>query len=243
MRKCRQQLVAERARVPAGMGGAAENRLRSYLLVESEASILRASPKPRPIISALLSLVGTRRVVGRVPRPSRARSLHRYAQLTQCWPMFKRPTLRSAKAWCRPPGRSALMPRALAGPSLAGLWRFRQCAQVSCGVRHLLLFRLCAQLSSGPQHLLLIGFPILRKQFHLSPEPVLICLEYIGRRLGIAHMLGRFKRRLRALMTTGKPSVRKFLQAFKRCFLVLPKLDAHRRKGLQRSCWLQDVRK
>ena len=57
---------------------------------------------------------------------------------------------------------------ALAGPTLVGLWRFRPCARVSWGHRHLLLFRLCAQVSSGPQHLLLIGFPILRKQFHLS---------------------------------------------------------------------------
>src|SRR3977135_2385549 len=114
---------------------------------------------------------------------------------------------------------------ASAGPTLVGLWRFWPCAQVS----------------SGPQHLLLIGLPILRKQFHLSREPVLIFSEDIGGRLGIANMLGRFKRRLHAPMTPGKPTVRKFLEAFERGYLVLPELDAYRRIGLQSSCWLQDV--
>jgi hypothetical protein len=44
-------------------------------------------------------------------------------------------------------------------------------------------------------------------------------------------MFGRFKRRLHALMTSGKPTVRKFLQAFEGGFLVLPELDAYRRVG------------
>src|ERR1700730_5612906 len=79
---------------------------------------------------------------------------------------------------------------ALAGPTLAGLWRFRRCAQVS----------------SGPQYLLLIGLPILRKQFHLSLDQVLIFPEYFGGRVGIANMLGRFMRHLHALMTPGKPT-------------------------------------
>ena len=61
-----------------------------------------------------------------------------------------------------------------------------------------------------------------------------------GRR-GITNMFGRFKRRLRALMTPGKPTVGKFLQAFERGFLVLPELDAYRRVGLQSSRRLQDV--
>jgi hypothetical protein len=103
---------------------------------------------------------------------------------------------------------------ALAGPTLVGLWRLR--------------FRPCAQVSSGPQHLFPIGLPILRKQFHLSREPVLIFPEDIGGRLGIAKMFGRLKRHLHALMTPGKPAVRKFLQTFERDFLVLPELDAYR---------------
>jgi hypothetical protein len=60
-------------------------------------------------------------------------------------------------------------------------------------------FRRRTRVSSGPQHLLLIGLPILRKQFDLSREPVLIFPKNIGGRLGIANMLGRFKRRLHAL--------------------------------------------
>src|SRR5437879_2561668 len=115
---------------------------------------------------------------------------------------------------------------ALAGPMLVGLWRFRRCAQVS----------------SGLHHLLLIGLSILRKQFHLTLEQVLIFPEHIGGRLGIANMFGRFKRRLHALMTPGKPTVRKYLQVVERGFLVLPELDDYRRIGLQSSCW-QDVRK
>jgi len=99
------------------------------------------------------------------------------------------------------------------------------------------------QVSSDAQHLLLTGFPILRKQFHLSREPVLVFPKHIGGRLGIANMLGRFKRRVHALLTPGKPTVRKFLQVFERGFLVLPELDAHRRIDLQGSHWLQDVRK
>ena len=76
---------------------------------------------------------------------------------------------------------------------------------------------------------MLIGLPILRKQFHLALEQVPIFPEYIGGRLGIANMFGRFKRRLQALMTPGKPTVRKFLQVFERGFLVLPELDDYRR--------------
>src|SRR5258706_16198343 len=141
--------------------------------------------------------------------------------------MFTTPRWRLAKVPSRPRGTVRLYDKeALAGPTLVGLWRFRRCAQVS----------------SGPQHLLLIGLPILRKQFHLALEQVLIFPEYIGGRLGIANMFGRFKRRLHALMTPGKPTVRKFLQVFKRGFLVLPELDDYRRIGLQSSCW-QDVRK
>src|SRR6266404_6017168 len=141
--------------------------------------------------------------------------------------MFTTPSL--IRDGAKPPARDGPLyaKGALAGLTLVGLWRFRSCAQVS----------------SGPQHLLLTGLPILRKQFHLSREPVLIFSEYIGGRLGIANMFGRFKRRLHALMTPGKPTVRKFLQAFERGFLVLPELDAHRRIGLQGSRWLQDVRK
>src|SRR4030088_1631119 len=123
--------------------------------------------------------------------------------------------LRSAKARSRPRGTVRFYEGALAGPTLAGLWRFRRCARVSCGHRHLLLFRLFPQLSSGPQYLLLIRFPVLRKQFHLSREPVLIFPEYIGGRLGIANMFGRLKRRLHALITTGETTVRKLLQTFK----------------------------
>src|ERR1700716_1993073 len=148
----------------------------------------------------------------------------------------------SARAQRRPCGTARFYAKgALAGLTLVGLWRLRPCARVSCGP--LLLFRLCAQVSSGPQHLLLICPPILGKQFHLSREPVLIFPEYIGGRLRIANIFGRFKRRLHALVTPGKPTVRKFLEAFERGFLVLPELDAYRRIGLQRSCWLQDVRK
>src|SRR5260221_1748814 len=117
--------------------------------------------------------------------------------------------------------------RALAGPTLVGLRRFR----------------LCVEVSSGLQHLLLIGLAILREQFHRSRKPVLIFLEYIGGRRGFADMFGRFKRRLRALTTPRKPTVGKFLQAIERGFLVLPELDAYRRIGLQSSCWLQEVRK
>jgi hypothetical protein len=168
--------------------------------------------------------------------------------------------MRSAKVRSRPVGTARFYAKAaLAGPALAGLWRFLPCARLcgpqhfllsglcaraSCGPQHfLLVFRLCAQVSSGPEHLLLIGFPIFRKQFHLLPEPVLIFLEYIGGRLGIANTLGRFERRVHALMTSVKPTLRKFLQAVERFFLVLPELDAHRRIGLQSSCWLQDIRK
>ncbi len=115
---------------------------------------------------------------------------------------------------------------ALGGPTLVGLSLFRPCAQVS----------------TGPQHLL-IGLSILHKQFHRSREPVLIFPEHVGGRLGIANMFGRFKRRLRALLTPGKPTVRKFLQGLERGFLVLPELDAYRSIGLQCSRWLQDVRK
>src|SRR3982074_1249684 len=125
-------------------------------------------------------------------------------------------------------GRPAFIPKgALAGLTLVGLWRFRPFARVS----------------SGPQHLLLIGLSILRKQFHLTLEQVLIFPEHIGGRLGIANMFGRFKGRLHALMTPGKPTVRKYLQVFERGFLVLPELDDYRRIGLQSSCWLQNVRK
>lgn len=94
-------------------------------------------------------------------------------------------------------------------------------------------------MSCGPQHLLLIGFPILRKQFHLSREPALLFPKYFGGRLGISNVYGRFKRHLHALATPSKPSVRKFLQAFERCFLVLPELDAYRHIGLQGSCRLR----
>ena len=47
-----------------------------------------------------------------------------------------------------PPSRDGplLCQGALAGPTLASLWRFR----------------LCARVSSDPQHLLLIGLPVLR---------------------------------------------------------------------------------
>src|ERR1700733_329012 len=133
--------------------------------------------------------------------------------------------LRSAKVPNRPRGAVRFYEKALAGPTLVGLSRFRSCAEVS----------------SGPQHFLLIGLPILSKQFRLSREPVLIFHEYIGGRLGIANMFGRFKRRLHALMTPSKPTIRIFPQACERGFLVLPELDAHRREGLQGSCWLQDV--
>jgi hypothetical protein len=118
------------------------------------------------------------------------------------------------------------MKRGAAGPPLVGLSRFRSCAEVS----------------SGLQHFLLIGLPILSNQFRLSREPVLIFPEYVGGRLGIANMFGRFKRRMHALMTPGKPPVRIFPQACERGFLVLPELDAHRREGLEGSYWLQDVR-
>src|SRR6202165_825182 len=115
--------------------------------------------------------------------------------------MFMTRKLRSAKVRSRPPGTVRFYDRgALAGPTLVGLWRFRPCAQVN----------------SGPQHLLLIGPPILRKQFHLSREPVLILPDYIGGRVGSANMLAGFKRHLHALVTPGKPTVRKFLQAFER---------------------------
>jgi hypothetical protein len=113
----------------------------------------------------------------------------------------------------------------LAGPLLICLPRFRRRTHVNC----------------GPQHLLLISLAILDKQFHRSRKPVLIFPEYIGGRRGITNMFGRFKRRLRALMTPGKPTVGKFLQAFERGFLVLPELDAYRRVGLQSSRRLQDV--
>src|SRR6266404_6221262 len=142
--------------------------------------------------------------------------------------MFTTPRWRLAKVRSRPRGTVRFYDKgALAGPTLVGLWRFRRCAQVS----------------SGPQHLLLTGLPILRKQYHLSLEPVLIFPEHIGGCLGIANMLGHFKRRLHALMTPGKPTVRKYLQVFERGFLVLPELDDYRRIGLQGSRWLQDVRK
>src|SRR5258706_2423689 len=101
---------------------------------------------------------------------------------------------------------------ALAGPTLVGLWRFSPCAQ----------FRLCAHVrpwaheSSDPQHLFPIGLPILRSQFHLSREPVLIFPEYIGGRLGIANVFGRFKRRVHALTTPGKPAVAQFPPAIER---------------------------
>jgi hypothetical protein len=80
--------------------------------------------------------------------------------------------------------------------------------------------------SSGLQYFLLIGLPILSNQFRLSREPVLIFPEYVGGRLGIANIFGRFKRRLHALMTPGKPTIRIFPQACERGFLVLPELDA-----------------
>src|SRR5258705_11722888 len=135
----------------------------------------------------------------------------------------RRRDLRSAKVRSRPRGTVRFYDKGvLAGPTLVGLWRFRPCAQVS----------------SGPQHLFLIGLPILRKQFHLSLEPVLIFPEHIGGRLGIANMFGRFKRHFHALMTPGKPTVRKYLQAFERGFLVLPELDDYRRIGLPSSRWL-----
>src|SRR3982074_196995 len=103
--------------------------------------------------------------------------------------MFTTPRLRSAKVRSRPRGAVRFYDKgALAGPTLVGLWRFRRCAQVS----------------SGPQHLLLIGLPILRKQFHLSLEQVLIFSEHIGGRLGIANMMSCFQARLHALMTTGQ---------------------------------------
>src|SRR5260370_19259700 len=113
---------------------------------------------------------------------------------------------------------------ALAGPTLVGLLRFRSCAQVS----------------TGPQHLLLIGLAVLREQFHRSREPVLIFPEYVGGRLGIANMFGRFKRRLCTLLTPGKPTIGKFLQTFARGFFALPELTAYRRIGLQSSSCLQD---
>src|ERR1700694_746848 len=142
--------------------------------------------------------------------------------------MFTTPRLRSAKVRSRPRGTVRFYDKgALAGPTLVGLWHFRPCAQVS----------------SGPQRLFPIGLPTLCNQFHLSREPVLIFPEYIGGRLGIANVFGRFKRRLHALMTPGKPAGRKFLHAFERGFLVLPELDAYRPVGLQSSCWLQEVRK
>ena len=59
-------------------------------------------------------------------------------------------------------------------------------------------------MSSGLQHLLLISLAILDKQFHRSRKPVLIFPEYIGGRRGITNIFGRFKRRLRAIMTPGK---------------------------------------
>jgi hypothetical protein len=61
--------------------------------------------------------------------------------------------------------------------------------------------------------LLLIGLAILGEQFHRSREPALIFPEDIGGRISIANMFGRFKRRLCALLTPGKPTVGKFLQA------------------------------
>jgi hypothetical protein len=84
----------------------------------------------------------------------------------------------------------------------------------------LLRFRPCDQVSSRRQHFLLISLPVLSNQFCLSREPVLIFPQYIGGRLGIANMFGRFKRRLHALVTPGKPTVRKFPQACERGFLV-----------------------
>src|SRR5260221_2015452 len=106
--------------------------------------------------------------------------------------MFTTPRWRLAKVRSGPRGTVRFYDKgALAGPTLVGLWRFRRCAQVS----------------SGPQHLLLIGLPILRKQFHLSLEQVLIFPEHIGGRLGIANMVGRFKPALQSLMTPGKPTV------------------------------------
>jgi hypothetical protein len=91
--------------------------------------------------------------------------------------------------------------------------------------------------------LLLIGLAILGKQFHHSREPVLIFPEDIGWRVGIANMFGRFKRRLCAHLTPGKPTVGKFFPAFEHAFLVLPELDTYRSIGLQSIRWLQDVRK
>ena len=143
----------------------------------------------------------------------------------KCWRASMTPRLRSAKVQSRRMGRHSSceeVSRSHACLPAAHLVELRPSALVPLAVRSgelrrsaiVLFFRLCAQVSSGPEHLLLIGFPILRKQFHLSPEPALIFFEYIGARLGIGHMLGHFKRSLHTLATTDKPSVRKFLEAW-----------------------------
>jgi hypothetical protein len=90
---------------------------------------------------------------------------------------------------------------------------------------------------------LLTGLAFLRIQLHRAREPALIFPQHIEVRCGIAHALGRFKRRLRALATPGEPAVVKFSQGFERGLLIFPIPDAERRLDLQCHDWLQDVRK
>jgi hypothetical protein len=72
-------------------------------------------------------------------------------------------------------------------------------------------------------------------------EPALSFPRYIGRPGGVDDLFGGFKRRLCGLMTPGKRTFSKFLQALERDFLALPELDAYRRVGLRSSCVLQAV--
>src|ERR1700694_47693 len=130
----------------------------------------RAAP---PSASSIHILRERKRALGGIA--ASAGPISTRATSAKCWRTSTTLRLRSAKARSRPPGTVRFYDKgALAGPTLVGLWRFRRCAQVS----------------SGPQPLLLIGLPILRKQFHLSREQVLIFPEDIGGRLGIADMLG-----------------------------------------------------